>query len=117
MAVPVRHIDLLRQFVADTSHPVWARDLVCLVANTGGTLSDAEKYLIWEEYEQGATTPSQTLPAGMGTPYPKVELRKLTHHQGVNALADNQDIFFCNEGITLLYGQNRSGKSGACFHR
>lgn len=112
MAVPVRHIDLLRQFVADTSHPVWARDLVCLVANTGGTLSDAEKYLIWEEYEQGATTPSQTLPAGMGTPYPKVELRKLTHHQGVNALADNQDIFFCNEGITLLYGQNRSGKSG-----
>lgn len=112
MAVPVRHIDLLRQFVADTSHPVWARDLVCLVANTGGTLLGDDIYQIWEEFEQGATTPTQTLSAGIGTPYPKVDLLKLTHHQGVNALADNQEISFCNEGITLLFGQNRSGKSG-----
>jgi energy-coupling factor transporter ATP-binding protein EcfA2 len=112
MAVPIRHIDLLRQFVADTSHPVWARDLVCLVANTGGTLLGDDIYQIWEEFEQGATTPTQTLSAGIGTPYPKVELLKLTHHQGVNALADNQEISFCNEGITLLFGQNRSGKSG-----
>ena len=112
MAVPVRHIDLLRQFVADPSHPVWARDLVCLVANTGGTLLGDDIYRIWEEFELGATTPTQTLSAGIGTPYPKVELLKLTHHQGVNALADNQEITFCNEGITLLFGQNRSGKSG-----
>lgn len=112
MAVPVRHIDLLRQFVADTSQPVWARDLVCLVANTGGSLSEDEMLLIWEEFEKGVTTPSQAVSAGMGTPYPKVELLKLTHHHGVNALADNQEITFCQEGITLLYGQNRSGKSG-----
>ena len=112
MAVPVRHIDLLRQFVADTSHPVWARDLVCLVANTGGSLSEDEMLLIWEEFEKGVTTPSQAVSAGMGIPYPKVELLKLTHHHGVNALADNQEITFCQEGITLLYGQNRSGKSG-----
>ena len=112
MAVPVRHIDLLRQFVADTSQPVWARDLVCLVANTRGSLSEDEMLLIWEEFEKGVTIPSQALSSGMGTPYPKVELRKLTHHHGVNALADNQEISFCSEGITLLYGQNGSGKSG-----
>ena len=43
---------------------------------------------------------------------PKLKLLILTHVQRVNALACNQDIIFCDEGITLIYGQNRSGKSG-----
>lgn len=112
MSIPVKHIDLLRGFVANTSYPAWARDLVCLAAISGGSLSEADRLLIWEEKEKGLVVPSQMLPTGLGTPYPKVELMKLTHHQGVNAIAKDQEIIFCDEGITLLFGQNRSGKSG-----
>lgn len=99
-------------FAADARYAAWARDLVCLAIHTGGQFTDAEKELIWEECETGQTTLSQTVPTGVGSAIPKVELLKLTHHQGVNTLADNQFIEFCNEGITMLYGQNRSGKSG-----
>ena len=112
MAVPVRHGDILRNYVTTTANPAWARDLVCLAVNTNGNLSDDDRMLIWQEYDSGSTTTSQVLPPGLGAPYPKVELMKLSHHHGVNALAGNQDIVFCNEGITLLFGQNRSGKSG-----
>lgn len=112
MAVPVQHSNILRAFVGDVTHPAWARDLVCLAVNTNGSLSDEDRLLVWQELDSGATAPSQVLPPGLGVPYPKVELLKLTHHHGVNALAGNQDIVFCNEGITLLFGQNGSGKSG-----
>ena len=36
----------------------------------------------------------------------------LKHISGVNRLKDYADIKFCDEGITLLYGTNGSGKSG-----
>lgn len=112
MAIPVRHKDMLTAFAADTNNAVWARDLVSLAIHTGGQFTEAEKQQIWEECETGQTVPSQAVPTGVGTAIPKVELLKLKHHQGVNTLAESQEIPFCNEGITMLYGQNRSGKSG-----
>lgn len=112
MIVPFNHKDLLRNYVSDTHHAVWARDLICLAIQTGGQLSDDDKFLIWSECDDGTTVPSQTIPAGFGNPFPKVELLKLSHVNGINALAPNQDIVFCDEGVTLLYGMNRSGKSG-----
>lgn len=112
MAVPIRYGDILRDFVASADHPAWAKDLVCLAVNTNGNLSDEDRMLIWQEFDSGTTTTTQVLPLGLGAPYPKVELIKLSHHHGVNALAGNQEIVFCNEGITLLFGQNGSGKSG-----
>ena len=112
MVVTVNHKDLLRNYVSDTRHAVWARDLVCLAIQTGGQLSDDDKFLIWSECDNGTTVQSQTIPPGFGNPFPKVELLKLSHVNGVNALAPNQEIVFCDEGVTLLYGMNRSGKSG-----
>jgi energy-coupling factor transporter ATP-binding protein EcfA2 len=112
MAVPVRCSDLLSAFVRDCTHPAWARDLVCLAIQTGGVFTETERALIWEECENSVASPSLAIPASIGAPYPKVLIDKITHHHGVNALADNQEISFCEEGITLLYGQNRSGKSG-----
>ena len=88
---------MLMAFAADARYAAWARDLVCLAIHTGGQFTDAEKELIWEECETGQTTLSQTVPTGVGSAIPKVELLKLTHHQGVNTLADNQVIEFCNE--------------------
>ncbi|MBQ0088613.1 MAG: hypothetical protein KBT27_04700 [Prevotellaceae bacterium] len=112
MAVPVRHKDILTGYIANPSNPVWARDLVCLAISTGGVLSDDDILLVWQECESNTTVQSQTIPAGFGSPYSKVEVTKLKHVSGVNMLAPNQEIVFCDEGVTLLYGQNRSGKSG-----
>ena len=112
MAVPVSYRNILKSFAADPGQPAWARDLVCLAILTNGQMTDAEKTIVWEECENGTAVPSQTIPPGIDTVFPKVELLKLKHHQGVNALAPNQEIVFCEEGITLLYGQNKSGKSG-----
>lgn len=78
--------------MADTSQPVWARDLVCFVTNTGVVLSEDEMLLLGEEFENGVTTPSLTLSVGMDTLYTKVKLFKLTYHQWVNAFA--KKIYF-----------------------
>ena len=40
-----------------------------------------------------------------------VSLVSLTHHNGVNALAAEQTVSF-GSGLTLVYGENASGKSG-----
>lgn len=112
MAVPVSYRNLLKSFASDIHNPAWARDLVCLAISTDGAMTDKEKQLIWEECENGISAPSRSIPPGINDTYPKVELLKLVHHHGVNQLANNQEIAFCEEGITLLYGQNRSGKSG-----
>jgi len=112
MAITIKHKDLLVNYVANNNNAVWARDLVCMSLSTGGNLTDEDKFLIWEEIDNNTTVPSQSLPGTLNSPYPKIEILKLTHVQGLNALATNQEITFCEEGITLLYGQNRSGKSG-----
>ena len=112
MVVPVSYRDLLKNFASDIQNPAWAKDLVCLAISTDGVMTDNEKQLIWEECENGVSAPSQSIPPGINDTYPKVELLKLVHHHGANQLASGQEIAFCEEGITLLYGQNRSGKSG-----
>jgi hypothetical protein len=40
-----------------------------------------------------------------------VNLLSITHHSGVNALAENQKISF-SSGLTVVYGDNAAGKSG-----
>lgn len=112
MTILIKPKDLLTNFTLDNNNAVWARDLVCLAIKTGGQLSDDDKFLIWTECDEAVTSPTQTIPTSFGSPYPKLEIIKFTHINGINALAPNQDIVFCDKGITLLYGQNRSGKSG-----
>lgn len=43
-----------------------------------------------------------------------VSISKLHSVQGVNALAAGQQMKFSNHGITIVYGDNGSGKSGYC---
>ena len=112
MAVPIRHKDILKNYVDNASNAAWARDLVSLAVKTGGVMTDAEHMMVLTEFENGTTVPTIPLPSTYVDDDPKLKLLKLTHVQGVNALANNQDIIFCDEGITLIYGQNRSGKSG-----
>lgn len=111
MALPFRHRDLLFDFYNDTSKAKWARDLVGRIILTDGQLESSDLEIILNEILSPPTTLSVDLSAFMDTPYPHIEITKLTHNGGIKALADNQTIVFCNEGHTYLFGQNGSGKS------
>jgi energy-coupling factor transporter ATP-binding protein EcfA2 len=43
-----------------------------------------------------------------------VSLTKMTEITGVNALVSDQELSFGAKGITIIYGDNGSGKSGYC---
>ena len=42
----------------------------------------------------------------------QVQLTALEHTRGVNSLVDNQTLTFSTTGLTVIYGDNGSGKSG-----
>lgn len=111
MALPFRNRDLLFDFYNDTSKAKWARDLVGRIILTDGQLESSDLEIILNEILSPPTTLSVDLSAFSDSPYPKIEIAKLTHNSGIKALADNQTIDFCNNGHTYLFGQNGSGKS------
>ena len=49
-----------------------------------------------------------------GTAGQAVTISQLRSVRGVNALAAGQKMEFSNQGITIIYGDNGSGKSGYC---
>lgn len=103
--------DILVGYYNNSAHPAWARDLICKAINTNGTIEETDLDFILDEILNGVSRPSLTIPENFGVAYPKIELNRLKHVSGVNALADNQAIEFCEEGITLIFGFNGSGKS------
>ena len=53
MAVPIRHKDILKNYVDNASNAAWARDLVSLAVKTGGVMTDAEHMMVLTEFENG----------------------------------------------------------------
>lgn len=41
-----------------------------------------------------------------------VTLKSIRNVENINALAPEQTLSFCKEGMTIVYGENGSGKSG-----
>lgn len=103
--------DILVDYYNNPDHPAWAKDLICRAINTNGTIEQADLDIILDEILNEVTTPSLVIPANFGVAYPKIVLNSLKHISGVNALANNQEIKFCEEGLTLIFGFNGSGKS------
>lgn len=112
MAVPIRHKDFLKSYVDNQANAAWVRDLVSLAILTGGVLTDVEHMKVLDELENNIKTPTVSIPPSFVQNDPLLKLLKLKHVHGVNALANNQEVAFCDEGMTVLYGHNRSGKSG-----
>lgn len=86
----------------------WVKEL-CYRTLTNGVLDEAGLQVIYELFitNRAAVSAEPAL-----TPEQELRLTKLTHVEGVNALEAGNEMFFCDEGITLVYGQNGSGKSG-----
>lgn len=110
-------MELLRkQIVAWTSgQPPWQQDLLRRVAR--GRLDDAGRAEVAEIVLGAPGVPApeplreEHLP-GDDVPESPVSLVAIRDVHGVNALADDQNLRFETSGLTVVYGNNGSGKSG-----
>lgn len=98
--------------------PLWQRDaLRRLVQN--GELSDGDLRTLTEicKSAHGLAEEQDVVPLAhehvpeMGTGAPSVSLISIFHHQGVNALAQDQTLKF-GPKLTVVYGDNAAGKTG-----
>ena len=62
MAVPIRHKNILKNYVDNSANAAWARDLVSLAIQTGGIMTDIEYKKVLTEFEEGITVPTIPLP-------------------------------------------------------
>ena len=86
----------------------WVKEL-CYRTLTNGVLDNNGLQAVFELFVTNGVAASAE-PAV--TEEQQLRLTKLVHQDGVNALKAGSEMNFCDEGITLVYGQNGSGKSG-----
>ncbi|MBI1383151.1 MAG: AAA family ATPase [Planctomycetaceae bacterium] len=98
--------------------PSWQRDaLRRLVQN--GDLSDDDLHTLTEicKSAHGLADEQDIVPLGKehvpdaGTGAAPVSLQSISHHRGVNALAEDQTLRFSPK-LTVVYGDNAAGKTG-----
>lgn len=113
---------LLQEILAwSKSLPAWQSDAIArLLAKQVLTAEDQEDLFALLKVEHGIPDPkarkSKPLSADQ-IPAPvkvttHVELRAIKNMQNVNAIAENQYLPFSAAGMTVIYGDNGSGKSG-----
>ncbi|MEE8186722.1 MAG: AAA family ATPase [Nitrososphaerales archaeon] len=112
-------MDVLKEILDwSSSRPDWQRDALRRFI-TQGTLadSDLEELVALCKVPHGLAERRDLAPLERhhipirGPAVEVVNLEKLTHHHGVNALASGQTITF-GPGLTIVYGGNAAGKSG-----
>lgn len=88
--------------------PGWAREL-CYQTLLRGVLDEATLQSIFDIFKTNgnAKTAEPTIEVEK-----ELRIRELRHVRGVNALKSGTKITFCEEGMTLIYGHNGTGKSG-----
>ena len=112
-------MDILRRIVRwSTSRPTWQRDALRRLVTAGELTPDdnqeltelckAQHGLAGGPAAEPLTEEHLSGPDGNGE---AVTLVSITHHQGVNALAEEQTVSFA-PGLTVVYGDNAAGKSG-----
>src|SRR5579875_193461 len=112
-------VNVLQEILAwSADRPTWQRDaLRRLVAN--GELSDDDIRALTEicrgdhgliEKPEAKLLATEHVPVAGGTAA-AVSLASIFHHQGVNALAEDQTLKFA-PGLTIVYGDNGAGKTG-----
>ena len=123
---PVSTTSAMKQIVKwSESQPLsdWQRDALRRLYQTCPLSSEDEEelfaicknqHLLLDDGESTATPvplKKDHIPAGDVTSSP-VTIRSISHVKHVNALADNQAVLLQEQGITVVFGNNASGKSG-----
>ena len=97
----------------------WIRRIVRQVLGSNGELSENERAQIWRLFLEEKGFESRTLPTEPPLAHSAQDvsesepfhLVKISDIRGVNALVENEEINFAL-GLTLLYGENGTGKTG-----
>lgn len=97
------------------TRPAWQQDV--LVALSRGETYDASGPIaeladrLLQPNSTNANTAAQNLTLGTAEPK-QVGLKSVCNVKSVNALVPDQTLAFAPDGLTILYGNNGSGKSG-----
>ncbi|KAA0078800.1 hypothetical protein CIW52_29945 [Mycolicibacterium sp. P9-64] len=96
------------------TRPAWQQEVLVSLASGHSYTEDQLEALVDDILAGHKTAPSQE--AKSIAPKPdaaeQVSLRALTEVVGVNALISGQTLEFGSTGLTIVYGDNASGKSG-----
>jgi hypothetical protein len=102
------------------AQPPWQRDAIRRLFTAGALdAADFDELLELAKARHGLADPRDAAPLekahlaigdGDGSS-PPVSLLSITHHQGVNALAEEQTVSF-GPALNIVFGQNATGKSG-----
>jgi energy-coupling factor transporter ATP-binding protein EcfA2 len=101
--------------------PAWQSDAVArLLTKQSLTLDDLDDLLALLKAEHGIADPKNRTPVRLSPaqiPSPAqatehVDLVAIKNLRNVNAIAENQRLAFCPDGLTVIYGDNGAGKSG-----
>jgi energy-coupling factor transporter ATP-binding protein EcfA2 len=111
--------NVLQEILAwSVERPTWQRDALRRLVATG-ELSDDDIRALTEickgdhglvEKPEAKLLATEHVPTAGGTAV-AVSLASIFHHQGVNALAEDQTLKF-DPGLTIVYGDNGAGKTG-----
>ncbi|MCZ2847417.1 AAA family ATPase [Modestobacter sp. VKM Ac-2978] len=97
------------------TRPVWNTQVLQALM-TGAVISDETVASIADHLVDGspvALAPALPVPAGAATTGTNtVTIHGISNTQDVNALARDQHLTFAPAGVTVVYGENGSGKSG-----
>lgn len=104
-------VDYLIEYINSEGEDKWLQSVVSCYLNYNEDISDLEIQNLTDdlltnnirEYLLDTFNP-------ISNTSELIEIKKLVHESGVNALAENQEIVFNNQ-VTVLYGLNGSGKS------
>jgi len=112
-------VNVLQEILAwSVERPTWQRDALRRLVTTG-ELSDDDIRALTEickgdhglvEKPEAKLLATEDVPTSGGTAV-AVSLASIFHHQGVNALAEDQTLKF-DPGLTIVYGDNGAGKTG-----
>lgn len=102
--------DYLIELANNSQTQGWLKDLIIKIINSNGNISESELTASVAQLKLNAAS-ELTIPSiNVNNTHSGIRFISLIHHTGVCALADEQRIDFSND-ITLLYGNNGSGKS------
>src|SRR5437870_1661250 len=98
--------------------PMWQRDALRRLAQSGVTAQDVSELAELAYAEAAGRAGEKSIPLE-ATHLPtslargsEVRLRSVSELHNVNAIVDGVDLRFEPAGITVIYGDNASGKSG-----
>jgi len=94
------------------TRPGWQQAVLVALADGQDYDAEAIKRLADEIIAGGGSAPTIGNLAVKSAVVEQVSLSAITDLQGVNALMGGQSLYFAPTGITVVYGDNGSGKSG-----